>query len=379
MDVDPRLRELLQREADRAVLPDRLHREVLRRARVRRRVTAALATVLIAGVALGGIAGIEGLRSLIRSQTVGPASGADHPDATGPEILVAGGTVYGHTWSLVAYPSDAGLCVDLQVLQGSGSGCGWSVPHKDDLGLSEGTQQGLSATSIHGVLSKRVAAIEARLEGGRVIPVDIVEGPPAFDVNFFAAFLPPKAKGMIVAMNAKGDILQSQRLRLAEVRREPFIEEVIDQHKITVYYPQGWQRAQSQLAPGPGPEEILSLGTYPLRPGADECPQIPEAALEDLQPGGAFLSLRESKSGDGFRPRPKTFSSEQGAEPEWIGCLGNRAGLFVRELRFSHEGRFFNAIVAWSTSATGKTMDELWGILDNLLVCDPSSKPGDCL
>lgn len=393
MDVDPRLRELLQREADRAVLPDRLHRDVLRRAGIRRRITAVIAAGGLVVVAFGGVAAIQGLRSLVGPGPVSPGSrtpGAPEerdaavaePTPTGPRIVVAEGTVAGRKWALVAYNSNVGICQDLELGTGGSKACGWEVPEVNDLGLSAGSQTGVPGSIVHGVLSKRVESLEARLKGGPapaedVVPIEIIEGSPEFNVDFFAAFLPAKAWD-VIAKGIDGVTLQSVPLKHEPVRhQEPFTEVVLDQHKITVYYPEGWHRAPTQLAPAA--DEIFALGTYPLRPGAGECPEIPEAALEDLQPGDAFVSLQESTSGNGFRPRPTSFSFVPGDEPEWMGCLENRAHLFVRVFRFSHQGRFFNAIVAWETSASKETMAETWGILDNLLLCDLYSRPGDCL
>ena len=393
MDVDPRLRELLQREADRAVLPDRLHRDVLRRAGIRRRITAVIAAGGLVVVALGGVAAIQGLGSLVGTEPVSPVSrtpGAPEeggavvpPTPTGPRIVVAEGTVAGRRWALVAYESNVGICQDLELGTGGSKACGWKVPEVNDLGVSAGSQTGVPGVIIHGVLSKRVESLEARLKGGAapaedIVPIEIIEGSSEFNVDFFAAFLPAKARGDVIARGIDGTVLQSVPLGLEAFRQQdPFTEVVLAPHKITVYYPEGWHRAPRQLAPAA--DEIFALGTYPLRPGAGECPEIPEAVLEDLQPGDAFVSLQESTSGNGFRPRPTSFSFVPGDEPEWMGCLENRAQLFVRVFRFSHQGRFFNAIVAWETSASKETMAETWGILDNLLLCDLYSQPGDCL
>ena len=46
---------------------------------------------------------------------------------------------------------------------------------------------------------------------------------------------------------------------------------------------------------------------------------------------------------------------------------------------FADEGRSFRAYVAFGERASEETQEEAWGILDSLVVCDPASKPGDCL
>jgi hypothetical protein len=90
------------------------------------------------------------------------------------------------------------------------------------------SQAGVSKTIVHGVVSKRVAALVVRLDEGEESELEIIEGPRRFDVNFYAEFLPPNFEGILEARDDQGAVLQKQRLRsLSEVRgQEPLIEEV---------------------------------------------------------------------------------------------------------------------------------------------------------
>jgi hypothetical protein len=89
------------------------------------------------------------------------------------------------------------------------------------------------------------------------------------------------------------------------------------------------------------PTELLSLGTYPLTPGGDDCVQIPERAIESLGPTDVFLTLQESSSAKGFPGRPNSFSAEGGEEADAAGCLDNAEDVFFRMFRFTDEGRSF--------------------------------------
>ena len=379
-DIENKIAAILQEEASRATLPAGAHERVLRRAKIRRVLTAAVAGIAVIAVIMAGVVTAGALRSPSTTPPAGPEESPSQQDhETGPQSVVAQGTVSGQTWTLVAYESGSGLCVDLQLGSGSGGGCGFDVPDRDDLGLSVGSQAGLSRTIIHGVVSKRVAQLVIRLDGGEHVDVQIIEGPSSFDVNFFADFLPPNVKGIVEARDHQGALLQERRLRpLSELReQEPFTEEVLDDHKLTVYYPEGWNRASESLVPNLGqPKELLSLGTYQLRPGGGDCP---ERAIESLGPTDAFITLQESSAETDFPPRPKTFSAEDGDVPRSADCLDNAEDIFFRRLRFRDEGRSFIVYVAFGDSASARTRKEVWQILDALIFCDPASPPGDCL
>jgi hypothetical protein len=296
---------------------------------------------------------------------------------------VAQGAVSGKPWALIAYESNVGLCVEMELGGGRGGGCGFDVPEKSDLGLSVSSQAGVSKSIIQGVVSKRVASLVVRLDGGEELDLEIIEGPDSFGVDFFAAFLPPDAEGVVEARDDQGGVLQKERLRsLSGVRddQEVFSEEVLDDHKLTVYYPESWHRASETLTPQlDQPTELLSLGTYPLTPGGDDCVQIPERAIESLGPTDAFVTLQESSSAKGFPGRPNSFSAEGGEETEAAGCLDNAEDIFFRMFRFTDEGRSFIAYVAIGDSASAQTRNEVWQVLNALIFCDPASPPGDCL
>jgi hypothetical protein len=237
-DVEHKIAAFLHEEADRATLSAGVYQRVLRRAKIRRVVMATVAGLAVIAIVMGGVVTAGALRS---PSDIGPTAPEESPEPSptprengdgvyrkGPEVVVAQGTVSGKSWTLIAYESNAGLCVELELGAGRGGGCGIDVPEKDDLSFIVGSQAGVSKTIVHGVVSKRVAALVVRFDEGEESELEIIEGPRRFDVNFYADFFPPNFEGILEARDDHGAVLQKQRLRsLSEVRgQEPLIEEV---------------------------------------------------------------------------------------------------------------------------------------------------------
>jgi hypothetical protein len=381
-DIDRRITTFLHDEAQRATLPAEMYQRVLRRAKIRRLVTATTAALAVVGVVLGGIVTAGALRTPQTRPPIQPAESPTPQDQhTGPKNVVAQGTIEGHTWTLVAYEGDNALCVDLEIASGSGGGCGFDVPGKRDLGLNVGSQRGVARTIIHGVVSKRVATVIVKLDSGKEVDVDVIES-PNFNIDFFVAFLPPDAAGVIEARDDQRALLQKEPLRpLSEFRaQEAFTEDVLDDRKLVVYYPQGWDRALENLTPSlDQPTEVVSIGTGELIPGGRDCTQIPERAIEALGPANALMTLQEAGETANFPDRPKTFSAQDGQVPESSACLANADDILFRIFRFDDEGRAFLAYVAIGNSASAETRQQVWEIMNSFIICDPNSPPGDCL
>ncbi len=376
-DIDRRISAFLHEEEERATLPTGMHSHVLRRAKLRRLVAAATAAVSIAGVVVGGVVTAAAVRTPEPGPPIPPA---ESPTPDGQRV-VAQGTVEGQTWSLLAYESDSGLCVDLQIGSVSGGGCGFDLSGSRELGVNVGSLGGLSKTIIHGVVSKRVAKVITKLDGGQEMEVDVIDS-LGFGVNFLVAFLPPDADGVLEAIGPQGGLLHKERLTpVSHVGDEEiFSEDVLDNDKLTVYYPEGWDRALEDLTPSVDqPKELVSIGTGALIAGGPDCPQIPERAIEALGPVDALVTLHEAGETVDFPDRPKTFSAEHGEVPQFSACLANAEDILFRVFRFEDGGRSFLAYVAINDSASAQTGKDAWGILNSLIVCDRSSPPGDCL
>lgn len=220
-DIEHEIAAFLHEEAGRAALPEGMDQRVFRRAKIRRLATATIAGVAVFATVMAGAVMAGAFRSPSSLDPVAPGE-SPRPSATprengdgehtgGPEV-VGRGTVSGKSWTLTAYESDAGLCVDFELGDGAVGGCGIDVPESHDLSLSVGYLDGLSRTIIHGVVSKRVVALMGTLDGGEELDVQIIEGPDAFDVNFFVAFVPLTAEGVLKAQGDEGVVLERARI-----------------------------------------------------------------------------------------------------------------------------------------------------------------------
>jgi hypothetical protein len=178
---------------------------------------------------------------------------------------------------------------------------------------ARGHLAGLDKTILHGRASDRVASLEVRLDDGPTIDLDIIRGPAEFGAHFFVAFLPTDSRGLLVAKGEDGATLETERFKPVPQLQpaEVLTEEVIDEYKITVSYPRGWNRAPEPLAAGlPSGREILSVGTYRLRGGSPGASLL-LAACGGLArgPRGGGLGNPTDPGGPGSKPPPVTVRS----------------------------------------------------------------------
>lgn len=152
---------------------------------------------------------------------------------------------------------------------------------------------------------------------------------------------------------------------------------VNEEHGFEITYPANWLRADESLtsvpASNPRLEEVLALGTYPLRAGMADCPTVsgsalraPENALADLEPADVLIVL--VLGGSGGIPWPETFGSDtflSGYIPsDSLTCI-NRPALNARLHTFSLDGRGVSVIVAFGDGVDPETEAETWHILDS--------------
>jgi len=141
-----------------------------------------------------------------------------------------------------------------------------------------------------------------------------------------------------------------------------------DERGLEATYPSDWYRADERLTPNLGdPLEILSLGTYPLRPGGDRCAHFPVNALDDLGPDDAFISVLERAApfpASDDPPRPSRFElpTDSGTD-RFCVVSDERRDDWVP---FSDAGRAFYLLVAVGDSASEETRTELLTILNSL-------------
>ena len=151
-----------------------------------------------------------------------------------------------------------------------------------------------------------------------------------------------------------------------------------EQRQYSVTYPDGWIVADENLTPWlVSPEEILSLGTFPLGTSDDpqsglrlfDAPVAPDA-LADIARDDAFISLQES--GDRFvgpeRTRPEHFGP-LGCADSIFGCRAeNWHDVPFRAwwIPFEDAGRQFYLFVAIGNGATTERQRQAWQVADSL-------------
>jgi hypothetical protein len=144
------------------------------------------------------------------------------------------------------------------------------------------------------------------------------------------------------------------------------------ENSFSVAYPSDWTRARENLTPNlSDPLEILSLGTYPLRPGGTSCAEFPGNAVSNLGANDAFITLQEQKPGHPssfFEPRPTSFGPTDGQSNDEFsaGCVNGQTAFEHHWIPFTDQGRNFYAYVALGADVSDSTRAEPWAILDSL-------------
>jgi len=139
---------------------------------------------------------------------------------------------------------------------------------------------------------------------------------------------------------------------------------------LTAALPGGWSQAHESLTPSlVDPREVLSVATVPLRYRATECAHVAGAALEDLGPEDAFVTLQERGLEPGstwpdFPPRPAHFGPAPGSRSEASACVPS-ARFADYWFGFSDGGRHFHVLVAFGPQAPPAVRAQAWSILDS--------------
>ena len=67
--------------------------------------------------------------------------------------------------------------------------------------------------SVHGIVSTRVDAVRLELSDGTVQDVRLIPGPAGVDARYFVLFVPHRAQGRLVALDAAGQEIEQMCLR----------------------------------------------------------------------------------------------------------------------------------------------------------------------
>lgn len=193
-----------------------LARLPIRRRRSRWAVAAALVAVLIALFALPAF-GVGRDLFALRLNVPG------EPKPTSERVLITSGVSSGVRWTLTAYMTDRGICVDVNTPNGSGGGCGAGVRGLPGLnsrgwigpagiGWSNEIPSSLFAS---GAVAAGVARVELVLAGGTTVGAEPIPAPRALGVplGFYVAELPrDSVVRAIVAEDEYGAVLQTKHV-----------------------------------------------------------------------------------------------------------------------------------------------------------------------
>jgi hypothetical protein len=143
------------------------------------------------------------------------------PKRIGPLVEIKSGP----GWSLVAWRSDRGICVDFVVPQSSSGGCGFGVrgeprdtahasapPPRHWVAGGTSSQPG-AAIVIDGVVAEEVARVEIVLRNGRVLHPAVIEAPAELQANvdFFLIQVPEDEGSLVrsfIAYGEEGQVLE---------------------------------------------------------------------------------------------------------------------------------------------------------------------------
>ena len=161
----------------------------------------------------------------------------------------------------------------------------------------------------------------------------------------------------------------------------PTLDYLDNEDGLWVEVPAGWTVAEQRLSPILDPAEILSVGTFPLRPGGTAMDMgMPGQALADVGPGDIFLTLREYRGTPRAIVRPSAFSPTSVCEGVAACAEGSSLGLDLRAWLWSFtdtsSGRTFQAFLTMGEKAyqDPAQSDAAWAILDSLEF-DPRDAP----
>ena len=189
----------------------------LRRPSRRRRLVAALAAVVLG--AAGTAVAVQS--DFVSQQERFHARVPDDPERLGPLVEIASG----ENWALIAWRSEAGICVDFAIPGNSPYGCGFPVrgakPPSDASGAGPpvhavagfvsgaGLVGGDGKSTIFGIAAREVAAVRITLRDARVVDAPLYDAPRELeaDVRFFVVrlTLPPqtlRGRGQVRAYSA---------------------------------------------------------------------------------------------------------------------------------------------------------------------------------
>lgn len=164
----------------------------------------------ILGVTIGGMLafslGMVAAGAISTRQT--PDDVQEEPIPTGPIVEIASGEAGSNRWTVVAYESDVGLCVDLELsgqISQSGGGCGFEVgPTQASYVIDEFKL--IDTCFIYGPVDHNVDLVRVSFDNATAIDIPTTATAAFAGVRFFADAL-PQAPRTVESMTAAGSVL----------------------------------------------------------------------------------------------------------------------------------------------------------------------------
>lgn len=157
---------------------------------------------------------------------VGDLPAGVEPTPESRPVYLASGEAGGEKWSISAYESDKGRCLDLRIgSQSAGGTCGSGVPESSAIGISQSS--GDRSSFVYGETSKRISVLRFALRAGGSISVRPTSPEPALvqrsglrgDFKFYVARLPTSARlTEVTGEDASGNIVARRPVRSVDRR-----------------------------------------------------------------------------------------------------------------------------------------------------------------
>jgi hypothetical protein len=141
--------------------------------------------------------------------------------------------------------------------------------------------------------------------------------------------------------------------------------------------PAGWRVAPTVLAPAlaPGRQslyEVLSIGTFEMRPGGDTCAYLPENAIRDMKPTDVLVSIRINGTSNSA-PWPDLFSPDswlqRGPESNIAPCTG-RDDVDDRWATYGQGDHGIEVMAVFGDEVPDQTVLEAYGLINSFVVED---------
>jgi hypothetical protein len=133
------------------------------------------------------------------------------PEPIGPVVEIGSGRSLGFGWRYTVYRTNDGVCSQLELGNGGGSGCGALPAAGQVFGMIGSGSSSGGPTTVEGMVAADVASVEVRLVGGGEVEVALMSLEPAgLDGKAFIAIAPAGTEvEAIAALDDDGELIET--------------------------------------------------------------------------------------------------------------------------------------------------------------------------